>query len=42
MSMRRKETLCWDLASALPVRTTQNIQSAQCACVVQVFWPVMR
>ncbi len=39
MSISRKEMPSWFLASG-SVRTRQKIQSAYCASVVQVFWPL--
>ena len=40
MSIRRKEMPSWRLSRLASVRTRQKIQSAKCACVVQIFWPV--
>ena len=40
MSISRNEMPSCCLGLSLPVRTRQNIQSAHCACVVHVFWPV--
>jgi hypothetical protein len=40
-SISRKEMPCCGLPLAW-VRTRQKIQSAHCAMVVQVFWPLTR
>ena len=40
MSMSRNEMPSWRFSLLASVRTRQKIQSAKCACVVQIFWPV--
>ena len=40
MSMSRNEIPSWRLSLLVSVRTRQKIQSAKCAWVVQIFWPV--
>ena len=40
MSISRNEMPSWRRSESAPVRTRQKIQSAMCANVVQVFWPL--
>jgi hypothetical protein len=39
MSISRNEMPSWRRSDSRLVRTRQKIQSAKCACVVQIFWP---